>query len=622
MARNGLAQALQHAFLLQQQGRLAEAEKLLRGVLEHDRSNFPALYGLAVLRSRLGDLEEAVRLMRRALNQNPRMAGAHNDLGGMLEALGRHEEAIERYKRALALDPGLAMAHTNLGRALQALGRAEEAVSHHERALALKPDLADAQNNLGVALQALGRPEAAGSHFERAVALEPGFAEAHNNLGNALRALGRHEEAVRHHERALALRPDYPEAQYNLGKALQALDRHEEAIRHYEAMLALQPEHADALNNLGNALQALNRHEPAIARYEQALAIRPDHAEALNNLGNALQALNRHEEAIPLHARARRLQPENAWAQLNEGLAHLVSGDFERGLPLYEARLRAEQKPRSFAAPRWHGEEEIAGKTILIHAEQGLGDTLHFARYLPLLAARGARIVLEAQRPLVPLLRGMRSITEIVAQGEALPDFDCHAPLLSLPLAFGTRLDTIPAEVPYLAAPPERIERWRALVEAAPRPRVGVVWAGNPSNTFDRRRSMPLERLVPLLETPGIGFFALQKELRPGDAQRLARLPNVVALSEQLEDFADTAAVVAQLDLVITVCTSMAHLAGGMGRPMWVMPPFSADFRWFRQRTDSPWYPTARLFRQNSFGDWDSTVASATRALGDFSPGG
>ncbi len=611
------AQALQQAFLLLQQGRLAEAERLYRAVLGRDRNHFATLYGLAIVRSRRGDLEEAVRLMRRALNQNPRLAGAHNDLGNMLEALGRYEEAVERYQRALALEPGLAAAHTNLGHALQALGRPAEAVAHHERALALKPDLADAHNNLGVTLQALGRPQDAVAHFERAVAIEPGFAEAYNNLGNALRALDRHEAAIPHYEKATALRPGYAEAHYNLGNALQALGRFEAAVAPYERALAARPGYPDALNNLGNALQTLDRLDEAVGRFEAALAARPDYAEALNNLGNALQALNRHEAAIACHERARALQPERGTAQWNEALAHLAIGDFAAGWRHYEARWSADgtgQRRREFAQPQWQG-EALDGKTILLHAEQGLGDTLQFARYVPMVAARGGRVVLEVQRPLVPLLAGLPGVAAILAQGEALPPFDLHSPLLSLPLAFGTTLETIPAQIPYLAAAAERTARWQPVIGARARPRIGVAWAGNPANRFDRRRTMPLKHLVPLFQTPGASFFALQKDLRPGDAEILQGLAGVTVLGDRLADFADTAAAACELDLVITICTSVAHLAGGLGRPMWVMLPFSADFRWFRDRPDSLWYPTARLFRQSSIGDWDGVVARVCRAL-------
>ena len=270
------------------------------------------------------------------------------------------------------------------------------------------------------------------------------------------------------------------------------------------------------------------------------------------------------------------------------------------------------------AQPHWRGDFPLAGKTILLHAEQGLGDTLHFARYVPMVARLGASIVLEVQKPLVPLLASLPGVTRILAQGEALPDFDCHSPLLSLPLAFGTTFETIPRDVPYLAVPPERIAAWRSGLEPAALPRIGVVWAGNPANAFDRRRTMPLRHLLPLLRAPGVKFFALQKDLRPGDRELLAELPEVTVLSERLTDFADTAAVVSMLDLVITICTSTAHLTGGLGRPMWVTLPFSSDFRWFRHRPDSVWYPTARLFRQPKIGDWDSVVAEVRDALADF----
>ncbi len=433
-----------------------------------------------------------------------------------------------------------------------------------------------------------------------------------------MRAQQRHEDAIRHYATALALRPGYAEAHYNIGNALQALGRYDEAIAAYEKAAAIKPDYAEALNNLGNALQALNRHEEAIVRFEQALAVMPDYAEAHNNLGNSLQALNRHEQAIARHARALALQPDCIAAQWNEGLARLVIGDFKAGWKQYEGRWAVAglgQRRREFAQPQWRGEFALAGRTILLHAEQGLGDTLHFARYVPMVAALGAGIVLEAQNPLVPLLAGLPGVASIRAQGEALPTFDCHCPLLSLPLAFGTTFDTIPRNVPYLAAAPERIARWRSTIEEAAAPRIGVVWAGNPANVFDHRRTLPLRHLLPLLRTPGVKFFALQKDLRPGDLELLQAFPEVRLLGEELEDFTETAAVVSLLDLVITVDTAVAHLAGALGKKVWVLLPFSPDWRWLLAREDSPWYPSARLFRQPATSDWASVLAQVATAL-------
>ena len=521
------------------------------------------------------------------------------------------------YRSALELRPGFADGHFNLGNALDDLGRYEAAVASYRSALALKPGFAEAHNNLGSALSHLERHEEAIASCRSALALRPGFAEAHNNLGRALNDLKRYDEAIGSCRSALALKPDFAEAYSNLGSALNNLKRHEEAIASCRQALAIQPGLAEAHSNLGAALSAVDRHEEAIASCQRALAIKPELADAHNNLGNALNACNRHEEAIAIYQRALALQPDLAEAHLNQSFALLAIGDFEHAWKEYEWRWLTREFERlpKFKQQPWRGAGDLSGKRILLHNEQGFGDTLQFVRYVPLVAARGARVVLEVQRPLKALAGSVAGVDEVVAEGEALPGFDYQCPLLSLPLAFGTTLQSIPGEVPYLHPAPDRVAKWRALLGERTGLRIGLAWSGNRNQKNDHNRSIGLARLLPLLSVPGVRFVGLQKELREEDVEVLGKVPGFTHLGEQLEDFADTAAAVSLLDLVITVDSAVAHLAGALGRPVWVLLPFAADWRWLLEREDSPWYPSARLFRQPKIGDWDSVIARLREEL-------
>ena len=562
--------------------------------------------------------DEAMASYRKALDLNPDYAEAHYNLGKALQELGQPDEAVASYERAVALKPDYAAAYNNLGTVLHALGRLHEAVVPYEKALACNPDYAEAHNNLGAVLQALERSPEAVPHYERAIALKPDYAAAHNNLGSALQSLERHAEALACHEKALTLNPDYPDAHNDIANALGMLGRYEEAVPHYERALKLRPNYAEAYNNLGNALQSLGAAEQAIACYREALALRPDYWGVYSNLGNVFVSMNRHAEAIRFYTKALAIKPDYAQAQFNEGLARLVLGDFAEGWSKYEWRwLHRESGLRKplLRQPMWVGDQDLTGKTILLYAEQGLGDTLQFVRYAPLVAQRGGRVVLHVQKPLAPLLAAMPGVDAVCVQGDKLPPVDCHCPLMSLPLMLGTRLETIPAEVPYLAAPEAALARWRKRLRGGSGLQVGLVWAGSTTHRNDRNRSLPLEMLRPLLDTPDVRFIALQKEFRAGDAEFLRAFRTMKLIGDQLADFADTAAAVTMLDLVITADTAVAHLAGALGKTVWILVPFSPDWRWLNGRSDSPWYPSARLFRQKAPGDWESVVAELHKAF-------
>jgi tetratricopeptide (TPR) repeat protein len=645
--------ALHHLGVIRtQQSRLEEAAQLILDALEEEPDSPEAHNNFGIVRHGQRRFEEAISSYRTAIALRSDFAEAHNNLGNSFHALRRHDEAIGEYQAALAINPHYAEAMSNLGNALRESDRLDEAVTWYERALVLKPDYAKAQKNLGNALQLLGRYEDAVGHYEQALGLKPDFAEAHNDLANTLQMLDRHKEAIEHYSTAIALKPDYEKAHYNLGNALQAVSRHEDAIRHYDQAIALKPRYAKAhnnrgtalnalgrpreaiqcyrtalaidpgfagaYNNLGNALQALDLPEEAIALYKKAIAVTPDYAEAYSNLGHALHALNRHREAIEHYEISAAIKPSYPDAHWNEALARLSLGEFDIGWKKYEWRWRNRAlnlQRRELAQPLWLGETEIAGKTILLHAEQGYGDALQFARYIPLVAQRGARVVLEVHKPLLPLLADCAGAAIVAARGEVLPAFDLHCPLLSLPLALGTRLETIPPPL-TLSAPAAKIAQWRPLFERSGRPRIGLAWAGNPNHKNDRSRSVPLRQLRPLLDRADLRFLSLQKDLRSDDAEAIAGSPNLLSPGNAMGDFADTAALIHHLDLVITVDTAIAHLAGTLGKEVWILLPVTADWRWLIERRDSPWYPCARLFRQSKRGDWPGVIAEVAAELG------
>lgn len=447
-------------------------------------------------------------------------------------------------------------------------------------------------------------------------------AEGFASLGLVFHFLHRFNEALVSYDEGLALDPLNTELLNRRGVALLELGRPVAALESFERVLAIDPGHFDALGNYGNALIKLNRPQQAIAAYDRALVIAPENAQLLTNRAVALRRLDRPREALMSTSRALASKPDFAQARFVESVARLTLGDFAAGWRGYEARwqvgLLASQR-RNFAAPLWLGQEtpkvSLDGKTILLHAEQGFGDTIQFARYAPLLARRGAKkILLEVQRELAPLLSCMAGVDAVILRGQTLPAFDVHCPLLSLPLAFAAELATIPAGVPYIAPPDQRISTWRGRMPQR-RPLIGLAWSGDRGHDNDLNRSIALETLAPLLDLPDVAFVSLQHDVRERDLPVLQKSPNIFSIEPRFSDFADTAAAVSLLDAVIAVDTAVAHLAAAMGKLLLLLLPFAADFRWLRERQDSPWYPTARLYRQPKFGDWDSVIGAVRQDL-------
>jgi tetratricopeptide (TPR) repeat protein len=610
-------------------GRLAEAAAAYRRILAADPDHAEALHLLGVIAHQQGRNEEAVDLTGRAIAIDGTKASYHGNFGAILCELGRAAEAEASLREAIRRDPAFADAHANLGVALRALQRPEEAAAAYREALRLRPEQSKTHGDLGSVLLALNRHGEAAASFEAALRLAPEAAEFHHGLAVALRALGRPAEAAASYRAALRLRPDHVDAHNNLGNALVDLGRPAEAMECYRAALALQADFAEAHNGLGAALCALGRAEEAEASFRTAVRLRPEFADAHNGLGAALCALCRPLEAEAAFRAALRLRPDLPAAHKNLGYALLMGGRIEEGWREHEWRWQARPRSphlRDFPVPRWTG-EPLAGRTILLHAEQGFGDTLQFCRYAALVAEAGGRILLEVPRPLVRLLGTLPGVAQIVAYGEPLPDFDVHCPLLSLPYACRTTLETIPAGIPYLAADPAAVAAWRERLAAVRALRVGLVWAGGirPSQPdmapVDRRRSIALATMAPLAAVPGVSFVSLQKG-EPA-AEAAVPPPGMVLhdFTAELEDFADTAALVEALDLVISVDTAVAHLAGALGKPVWLLNRFDSCWRWLLDRDDSPWYPQLRQFRQPTPGDWASVLRGAAEALARLAAG-
>lgn len=450
--------------------------------------------------------------------------------------------------------------------------------------------------------------EASLADLDAALGRHPADIDAHYRRAHALHAMQRLEEALQGYARVLALQPNHVDALCNRGAALFRLGHADEAQASWQAALQIDARHPPSLYNMGHALHGLGHPEQALAYYDRALHSRPDYVEALCNYGLALQALNRIDEAQICYRRALQLQPDLPLAHWNLGLCRLRQGDYASGWREYEWGWAAGERGmlRRASSSLWRGEIPLAGKRIILIAEQGLGDTLQFCRYAPLLAAQGAHVWLEVQAPLLRLLGQLPGVAGVYAQGETPPEADYHCPLLSLPLALGTRLDTIPAPSPYLRADPELVAHGSQRLAHLPRPRVGIAWSGNPQHRNDALRSIPLALLVPAVRNLG-SLVRIQTDARPGDAVLLAE-HGIFDDSDTLRDFADTAALLANLDHVVSVDTAVAHLAGAMGVPTTLMLPYAADFRWLLDRSDSPWYPSLRLLRQATRGDWSTVL--------------
>jgi tetratricopeptide (TPR) repeat protein len=569
-----------------------------------------ALFHLASAQQERGDNAAAVAVYDRVVALMPEFADAFNNRGNALRALKRREDALASFDRAIALKPDFLVAFYNRGNVLNDLGHYADALAAFDRALTLKPDFVEALHNRGAVLMELRRYDEALASFDRCLALRPDFVEAQASRAAILNSLRRHDEALAAADLALVARPDYSEALNARGNALRHLDQVEGAIAAYDRAIVLNPSYAEAHSNRGNALRDLGRFDEALASYDAAIAARPDFAEGHDNRGVVLEDMQRYDDALASYDRALALNPDYAEAHANKSVVKLRLGDFAAGWPLYEWRWQS----RNFAMPRedyrqplWQGEAFKPGQTILLHAEQGLGDTLQFCRYAPMVAARGAKVVLEVPRILARLIGTLPGGATIITHADPKPVTDFHCPLLSLPGIFGTLADTVPANTPYLAAEPDRIVTWRDRVPSGDF-RIGIHWQGNPNGKVDRGRSAPLAEFAPLARIAGVRLVSLQKYHGLDQLDSLPLGMEVATLGDDFDAgpdaFLDSAAALMNLDLLVSTDTAIVHLAGALNRPVWVPLQKAAHWIWALDRGDSPWYPSMRLFRQSVPGQW------------------
>jgi tetratricopeptide (TPR) repeat protein len=645
------------AVKLYEHNRRAEAEVLCRQIIDLDPSHFEALNLLGLLELRMGHSEAAMGLMERAIQVNPQFAATHSNMGLVLLQRGCFAEALASCDRALSLESCRPEVLRIRGQALSALSRHAEAVVDFDRSLNLDANSTMTLLWRGIASAVLKRWQEALASFDRALRIDENVVEAHFNRSVALREMGRFAEGLESCNKALTLRPDYAEAHWNRAALLHTLKRPEEALENCNTAVRLNPNDAEAQLNRGIVLQHLNRPEEALECIDRALALSPDLAKAHLNRGSVLHELDRLDEALLSYDRsitldadlaeahagrglvlsrlmqldaalasfdaALALKPDLASAHLHRSLASLLNGDYESAWEDYEWRWKTEHgglydQRRDFQQPLWLGQKSIAGKTILLHSEQGLGDTIQFCRYAKMVAALGAKVILEVAEPLKCLLSTLDGVTLAVVRGETPPEFDYHCPLMSLPLAFETTLSSIPAQIPYIHSDAQKARLWAQRLGEKQNLRVGLVWSGglqpNRPETWsvNARRNIPLARLA-CLRLHGIEFYSLQKG-QPAESE-LADLkakrwdgPEIMDYIHLQQNFDDTAALVENLDLVISVDTSTAHLAGALGKPVWLLNRFDSSWHWLCNRADSPWYPTVRIYRQKTAGDWDGVV--------------
>ena len=470
-----------------------------------------------------------------------------------------------------------------------------------------------------VALHQSGQLDLAEIQYKKLLNYLPDNTLLLTNLGTIALQRGRLEEALASYDRTITLNPDYAEAYSNRGNSLKDLNRLEEALASYDRAIALNPNYAEAYSNRGNALRDLNRLDEALASLDRAIALNPEYAEAYSNRGNALKDLKRLDEALASYDHAIVLNPDSAEAYWNKSLLKILIGEYLEGWKLYEWRWKKEPQINSLRAyhqPLWLGDESIFHKTLLIYPEQGFGDYIQCIRYAALVEQLGAKVILEVPSRLLTLCSTLKGQPILIENGKPLPSFDYHCPVMSLPLALKTTVETVPAQIPYLYADDQRKKRWNEKLGNKTVTRIGLVWSGSTTHKNDHNRSLLLNQLTSLLVLP-VEFHSLQKEIREIDVKTLTDFPKIHQHQDDLLDFFDTAALIDEMDLVISVDTAVAHLSGAMGKKTFILLPYSPDYRWMLDRADSPWYPTATLFRQPSVGDWDSVIAEIRQLLSD-----
>jgi tetratricopeptide (TPR) repeat protein len=601
-----LTTLLQQANALLRSGRFAEAVIAYEQAVRLAPANTDILISLGGAQKRAGRIDACIETYRRVLRQKPGFVEGHYNLGNAFLEAGRPDDAARAYRRALSLRPGYPEAENNLGHALLALGESEAALDIFTALRERAPGQAEPHANVGAACFNLRRFDDSARAYEAALALRPGDVELWRKRLGAEQARGAGDAVIACLRAIQSLRPDDAGTLHDLGKRL-IKPAPEEAAALLTRVLALQPDHLEAVLLLAGTLLLLDRCEEALAALD-AFPVTPEtEASVLASRGTVLRNLMRLEEAEAVLTRAVTVQPDHASAVFSLGLQHLMAGRYDIGFALYEQRFAASLPERVMEAPRWRG-EDFHGRTLLVHAEQGLGDTLQFCRFVPQ-AARFGRVLVMAPPSLLSLLGTLDGAEGIFSDAAPPPAHDLQIPMMSLPAALGTTLESLPC-LPYLRADAERMASWQARLAGCGGLKIGLCWAGNPENTQDRARSIPFGQMAALLAVPGMHFVSLQKD----HAERYAAA-NFSDFTGALGDFAETAALIGALDLVISVDTSVAHLCGALGRPLWLLNRFNTEWRWMADRADSPWYPGHRLFRQPRPHDWAPVLNDVRTAL-------
>ena len=644
-----------HAFMgnvLRQLRRADEAILAYDRAIAANPAYAEAHYNRGAILQQAKQARAALESYESALAINPAFVEAHSSRADVLQELGRLDEALSSYDRAITLNGGFARAYFRRGVLRQQLLQLEAAEADYKQAIALRPDYADAHFNLGNLVSSAGNPTAALKSFDAAIQSNQGHAGAHAGRGLALMALGQASAALASFDTAIQLKPDVApafsgrgQAQAKLGLLMEARASHDQAIllapqdaaihfnrgcflsdlkdwnnavKSYQAAISLKPEYADAYCNLGHAQQEAGRADAAFGSYERALEINPRLSIGFNNRGNLFRSTHRFDQALQDYRQAISLEPNSIEAHYNLALLSLLRGDFQTGWAEYEWRRLIEEARavpvREFPQPAWSGNEPLRDKRMFLHAEQGLGDTIQFCRYVSLVAGLGAHVTLEVPAPLGDLLANLDGVSQLVLAGAPIPPADYQCSLMSLPLAFKTTLEAVPCPVPYLRADANKVAHWHEILGPRTRPRVGLAWSGNPRHRDDHHRSINLAQWIQLLPDE-YEYFCVQKEIRDDDRRIMHSNGKITPIDAHIDNFTDTAALLDALDLVISVDTSLAHLSGAMGRTTWVLLPFLPDWRWLLERRDTPWYPTATLYRQPVAGDWHSVLTEVKKDL-------
>lgn len=607
--------SIEHA----KKGNIDEAERNCKEILKDHPDHADTLSFLGELYTGIGNYDAALTCLRKALAQNQSDEFIYYNLANSLRELGEMDEAILHYRKALELNPEFEDAYYNLGIALREKNDIDGAIRSFRKAYELKPDSSDVLNNLGIAFLQKKEFDEAIMNFRKSLQVSPNYTLALNNLGLALYEKGEQDDALRTFQKVIDLDPDFASAYFNLGLVFMKKQDFERAIGSFQAAIKKDSNFEDAYYNAGIAFAQVGRTDDAIDFYRQTLQLNPYRPDVYNNLAMAYEDIGDVQGAITYFKKALELNPGDAEIHWNLSLALLLSGNFQEGWKEYQWRFRVNDfRMKRFKQPQWDG-SDISEKTILLHSEQGFGDTIQFIRYASLVAERGARVIVQSPIELASLLRVVEGISSVVALGEELPEFDIHCPLLSLPLIFQTTPDTIPAKTPYIIPDPLLVHKWEnTMPTEEAQIRIGLVWAGGPKHKNDRKRSLYLKDFAPLAEFADIKFYSMQKGKAAIETRKLPEVIRLIDYTDEIRDFSDTAALMKNLDLIISVDTAVAHLAGAIGRPVWTLLPFTPDWRWMLDREDSPWYPTMRLLRQPSPGDWESVIQQIKMALKDF----